>query len=385
MPGLGEEGIDLSFEDLEFIEEVNDETGEESNTETTEEGDQAATEDAATEGSEGTEQEAAQEAEDNDETIEGESPESVGGDSTEGDAEKQTSPQLYESLAAVLKEKGVLTSVDESSIKDIKDVDALVELVKSEIKAQELNDLTDTQKSILTGIRDGAAETTVTKFKDAMTKLDAIDEELIVADEKVQKDLIYQGHLSKGYSSEKAASLVDRSVKLGLTLEDAKEAHAELRTVVQSRYDSELAKEKATATTEAESVAKDKVALEKAILGNKEVIKGFDVPESTRKEVYQEMMENVSINPDTKEPENALMKFQRENPEEFTQKLYYLWKMSNGFDNLDYFKGKGTTSSVNALEKAIKNSTHIQGGGDPSYNDDINTGLLDIEDIIFPE
>lgn len=385
MPDLGEQGIDLSFEDLEFIEDVNDDTGEESSTENTEGEGSEATESDTTEGPEANEEEASKETKDNDETIEGEDPESVGGDSTEGDAEKQTSPQLYESLAAVLKEKGVLTSVDESSIKDIKDVDSLVELVKAEIKAQELNDLTDTQKSILTGLREGAEVTTVTKFKDAMTKLDAIDEKLIVADEKVQKDLIYQGHLSKGYSSEKAASLVDRSVKLGLTLEDAKEAHAELRTVVQSRYDSELAKEKATATSDAEDVAKDKVALEKAILANNEVIKGFDVPENTRKEVYQEMMENVSINPDTKEPENALMKYQRENPEEFTQKLYYLWKMSKGFDNLDYFKGKGTTSSVKALEKAIKSSTHIQGGGDPSYNDDINTGLLDIEDIIFPE
>ena len=79
------------------------------------------------------------------------------------------------------------------------------------------------------------------------------------------------------------------------------------------------------------------------------------------------------------------MKFQRENPAEFTQKLYYLWKMSNGFENLDYFKGKGRTSSVKALESAIKNSTHIQGGGNPSYNDDINASMLNLEDIVFPD
>jgi len=385
MPDLGEVGIDLSFEDLEFIDELNEAEGTNPNEESTEGESEASTESAATEGSEESEQEASQEVENNDDTTEGESSESVSGDSTEGDAEQQTSPQLYESLASVLAEKGVLTSVDESSLKGIKDVDALVELVKKEIKAQEYNDLTDTQKTILTGIREGAAETTVTKFKDAMSKLDAIDDNLINSDENVQKDLIYQSYLSKGYAKDKAASLVDRSIKLGLTLEDAKEAYTDLKGVVKTRYETELEKEKTLAKEDAKTEAKDKAALEKSMLESKEVIKGIEVPENTRKEVYAEMMNHVSINPVTKEPENSLMKFQRENPTEFTQKLYYLWKMSNGFENLDYFKGKSGTSSVKALENAIKNSTHIQGGGDPSYSDDVNASMLNIEDIVFPD
>jgi len=95
-------------------------------------------------------------------------------------------------------------------------------------------------------------------------------------------------------------------------------------------------------------------------------------------------MKHVSINPDTNKPENALMKYQRENPTEFSQKLYFLWKASKGFTNLDYFGNKKASSSVKNLERAIKQSTHVSGGGDPSYSDDINASLLDIGDIILP-
>jgi len=385
MQGLGEEGIDLSFEDLDFVEDATqteEESGENPNEQTE---DHTAAEENEAAGQEATSEETSEEAEDNsNETTEGATPETVGGESAEGEGE-QTSPQLYHSLATTLKEKGVLTSADDSLLKDVKSIDEFVDLMKKEIKAQEYNDLTDTQKEVLTGIREGATVTTVEKFKSAMTKLDKIDDDLIEANEKVRQDLIYQDFLSRGFTPEKAAEQVDRAVKLGVDLKDAKDAYSSLRTAVKERYETAKAADIAKSTEEAEKVERRKENLKELILKKEEVIEGFKVPETTRKEVYEEMMKQVSINPKTKTPENSLMKYQRENPEEFSHKLYYLWKLSNGFKDLKYFGGKTKTSSVKDLERAIKNSTHIQGGGDPSYSDDINTGLLDVEDIVLPD
>lgn len=388
MPELGELSIDLSFEDLEFINEgLEDENtpGEGEGKDTKGEG-EGAGEDTAAEGSEEEKQKAAKEAKDNDDAAEGDDPDKVSGEATEGKGDgEQTSPQLYHTLASVLKEKGVLTSVDESSLKDIKDVEGFVELMKGQIKAQEFNDLTDTQKNILKGIREGAKTTTVDRFESAMTKLNDIDDKQIEGSEDVQKDLIYQDYLSKGFSKENAIKQVNRSVQLKETLADAKESYQNLKTTVQSNYDKAKQADIDLADSDAKKVDKDKKSLEKAILGSNAVIKGYDVPENTRKEVYSEMMKHVSVNPDNKKPENSLMKFQRESPEEFTHKLYYLWTMSNGFKDLEYFSGKKTSSSVKDLESAIKNSTHVQGGGEATFSDDINAGLLNIEDIVVPD
>jgi len=386
MPGLGEDGLDLNFEDLEFIheEDVNDGTEEGTADEQEEQEGEGA---ESAEGSEGSGEGAAEQTEDNqqeDEGTEGVNPESVGTGATEDGEGEQTSPQLFNTLAATLKEQGVLTSVDESSLKNIKDVEDFIEVMKSQIKEQEFADLTDTQKEIVTGIREGATEDTVSQFKNAMTQLDAITPEMMEKDVNVQRDLIYQDYLSKGVSKEKAASLVERSEKGGFLASDSKEAHANLREVVTARFEASKQKDIAEKDAADRQAVKDAAALKESILESKKVM-NLEVPEATRKEVYEEMMRHVSINPVTKAPENALMKYQRENPTEFSQKLYFLWKASNGFENLDYFGQKKSSSNLKDLERAIKQSTHVAGGGDPSFNDDINTSLLDIDDIIIPD
>lgn len=380
MTGLGDNGLDLNFEDLEFTVDENLDEAEQEAAQNPEEEPEA----QAPEGLEGGGEEAAEQTENNDTTTEGETPEIVGGGSAEEEEEdEQTSPQLYTTLANTLVEQGVLSSVDESSLKDVKDVEGFVDLMKAQIKAQEYNDLTDTQKEILDGVREGASNDTVTQFKTAMTQLDAITPEQITADEQVAKDLVYQDFLSKGFSKENAIKQVDRAVKLGVIAEDAAEAHVNLKAVVQERYTASKTADIAKRDSDDEQATKDAEALKKSILEGEKVM-DLDIPEATRKEVYEDMMKHVSINPVTKAPENALMKYQRENPTEFSQKLYFLWKASKGFTNLDYFGNKKASSSVKDLERAIKQSTHISGGGDPSYSDDINASMLDIGDIVLP-
>ena len=109
------------------------------------------------------------------------------------------------------------------------------------------------------------------------------------------------------------------------------------------------------------------------------------VPEVVRKEVYEEMVKTVSTDPNTGIPENALMKFQRENPVEYSHKLYYLFKVTNGFTDGEYFKGKKTSKSVKELETALRQSTHVSGGGNPSFADDGESHSLDIGELVLPE
>ncbi len=406
---MGESGaLDFSFEELEFIDgdlkDLKDDKGDaiaDPNQMTAEEvkaaEDKAAAEAdvAAAAAAEGKTAEeikaekiaAAKAAADGD-AAEGTSPDAVSGSSTEdgnkGDGEA-TSPQLYQTLTDVLREKGVLSSVEESSLKDIKDVDGIVEAIKAQIKAEELSDLDTTQKTVLKDMREGVETETANQFKSAMDNLNKLDDAKISEDKQVRFDLIYQDFLAKGFGKDKAIKLSNRSFEMKEDEVDAKEAKQSLIKAVTDRYNTSAQKEKDSAKAKVDALKAEKDALKNKILEGKEVIKGFDVPEVLRKEVYEGMVKTVSTNPDTGAPENELMKFQRENPVEYSQKLYYLFKVTNGFNDMDYFKGKKTTSSVKALETALRQSTHVSGGGNPSFADDGNSQSLDIGELVLPE
>jgi len=376
MDGLGELNLDLKFEDLEFTEEENtpqpaanadgdeDKNPNEDNADNADGADNAKNTDNVGE------------------STDGESQERVG-ENTGGDGEEEhDSPQLYSTLANTLIEKGVLTAVDSSKLDDVKDADAFIELMKKEIAAQELKDLTPAQREVVTGIREGMDTDTASKFKDAMEKIDNISIDSLKDNVDVRRDLIFQDYMAKGFSKEAAIKQVNRSIKLNTDIEDAAEAHASLKTMIKAQFDKAKEDAKRQAEEEAQKAEKEKERLKEELFKKDQYIKGIDLPDNVKKEIYEEMMENVSINPITKEPENAMMKFQREHPEEYTKRLYTFWKLTNGFTDTKYFTRKTKTSTIKDLERAIKNSATVQGGGDTVYTDD-NSSLLDIQDIVI--
>jgi len=385
--------FDLNFEDIEFIhdegedttnDETTKETGEQAKGETGE-GKPAGT-DAS--GSEKTATEAKETTKNNEGATEeptNKVSERVGGDATGGKGDKETSPQLYHTLATVLKEQGVFSSVDESSLKDVNDVKTLVDVIKKQIEAEEFNDLSDTQKTVLADMRAGVEPTTASKYKNAMDKLEAISEDVLAENKQARFDLMYQDFLSKGFSEEKAGKYANRSFELKEDLQDAREAKDSLKRNVTAQYDrlkqSDLDKEE----SKRNALEKSKGDLKDRILKTPEVMDGVEVNDGLRHEIYDLMNNMVSTNPDTGIPENSLTKHQREDPVDYNHKLYYLYKVTNGFKDLGYFGRRTQTDSTKKLEQALRQSTHVSGGGSSTFSDDVNASMLDIGDLVLPE
>ncbi len=385
-------GIEFNFEELEFIEggieALNDDSNE--NKENTGAGNQNPAEDKGEAGEaskpETIKEKAAQAAKNNKEdTVEGETPERVDGSATgeKGDGE-ESSPQLYHTLANVLKEQGVFSSVDDSSLKDINDVETLIGAIKSQIQAEEFTDLTEQQKIVLNDMRAGVKPTTASKFKTAMDQLESITPDTIENNKQARFDLIYQDFIAKGFEVEKAQRYANRSFELNEDKQDALEAKDSLKRAVVTQYDAAKQVELDAETKVKGEIAKSKSDLKDRILKSPEVMEGVEISEGLRHEIFDEMNNMVSTNPKNGVPENALMKYQRENPLEFSHKLYYLYKVTNGFNDLGYFGRQKTTNSVKQLETALRQSTHVSGGGDPSYVDDGNSHTLDIGEIVSP-
>lgn len=389
----GENSIGINFEDLQFIDEGVEEQHNVKNPNEVDDEKKGDNDDAAAKAAaeqanklETDEEKAAKEAEDNkeDDAEAVKARESKRTTDDDGDGE-ESSPQLYHSLAGLLHEKGVLSSVDESSIKDINDPETLVNAIKDQIKAEEFRDLTDQQKIVLNDMRAGVEPDTASKFKEAMDKLDAITEDVMQNDKQARFDLIYQDFRSRGFDHEKAERYSNRSFETKEDKQDAQEARDNLKRTVKNNYDSIKQKEIDAKDTALKSIEEDREKLKERILKTPEVMEGVDVNEGLRHEVYDEMNKIVSTNPETGKPENALQKLQRESPVDYSHKLYYLWKVTNGFKDLGYFGRRKNTSATKNLESALRQSAHVRGGGDAGFNDDVDSRLLDIGDLILPE
>ncbi len=312
-----------------------------------------------------------------DEPIEDDSPEGVDGDDTEGndtneedDDDNISSPPLYKSLASVLHEQGVLTSVESSDLEKVESVQDLADLITKEVKSKELSDLTDLQKEAVEAFRNGVDLEFFQKQKSVESQLDSITEEILNEDQNLRQQIIYQDFINQGFSEEKAKRLTDRSIAADDDIEDAKEALESIKNNLKENYKQELENKKLEKEKFEREYKERQEKLKNKILKSEEIIPGYKVNDVIKKQVYKNMIEPVSKNPNTGADENSLMKEQRENPDEFSAKLYFVYTATKGFTDFSFFGKKEKNKAINDLERALKNNQHVITGGDPSFIDD---------------
>jgi galactitol-specific phosphotransferase system IIB component len=323
----------------------------------------------------------------NDELVEDNNPEGVDEDDTDDgndaheDTDVSSSPPLYKSLASVLHEQGVLTSVDSSKLEEVKTVQDLADLITAEVKAKELSDLTDLQRKAVEAYRSGIDVETFQQHAKATESLDAITAEELNSNQELRQQLIYQDLINQGFSEQKAERLTQRSIESDDDVEDAREALDNIRKGVKERFEQEVKYNNEVKAKAAEDQAKLQKQLEKRILETEEPFKGIKVNEITRKQILSTMMDPISKNPTTGVEENALMKDQRES-EDFTQRLYAAYTLTKGFKDFSYFGKTERSKATSELEKALKNNQHIIAGGSETHLDDTNASDYDIGDTL---
>lgn len=158
-------------------------------------------------------------------------PESVGSgdnkDTEDTDSDKGgTSPNFYSSIAKALTEEGIFPDLDDETIAEVKTPEDFRDLVEKQIQAG----LDERQKRIDDALNAGVEPTEVKRYEGAISYLDSLTEEDLTDEsekgETLRKNLIYQDFVNRGYSKERAAKEVQKSLKGGTDIDDAKEALA---------------------------------------------------------------------------------------------------------------------------------------------------------------
>jgi|GEM_PF-5841017 len=239
----------------------------------------------------------------------------AGDESTQDDVENSSSdPNLFNSITALLVEKGLLSA--DSDIK-VEDEDSFVELFKKEIVKTQEERFNDYQKEYINKLEKGIPQTMIEKHDTEMSQLESVTEDTLKEDSNLRQRVIYQDFINRGYSDEKARKLLSRSIELEEDVTDSIEAISSIKELAYKRHQEEQSqivaqKEEATKAEE-KRIAK----IKERIQNSTEVIKDFVITDNVKKKVENNMFEVVSNDPTTNTPENALMKYRRENQEEF--------------------------------------------------------------------
>lgn len=289
-------------------------------------------------------------------------------ETTQDDVENSSSdPNLFNSITALLVEKGLL-SVD-SDIK-VEDEDSFVELFRNQTEKIQNDRFNDHQKEYLAKLEKGIPQTVIEKHDTELSQYEKITEEALKEDSDLRQRIIYQDNINRGYSDEKARKLLQRSVELEEDIQDSIEAITSIKEAAKLRQQAEQAE----IIKQAEEVKKAEEAnltkIKNKIKNSTEVIKDFVITENVKNKVEKNMFDVVSKDPNTNIDENLLMKQRREDPIDFDFKLYYLFTITDGFKNFDALTKSTNSKVVKDLEKAFKSNTRIKDPGSPAYLQD---------------
>lgn len=261
-------------------------------------------------------------------------------------------------FASALAEEGVL-DLEEGA--EIKTFDDIANAVQATIRKNELAGLSDLQREYLKSLENGISTEEFNTSKQKITRLESITEDAVKENEDVQRQLITEGYIAKGYSEDKAKKFAQRSFDLGENEADALETLTEQK---QAAIDAEKAREDARKQQIEDSEKSRKESLEKIkeiVFDEKsEVIPGFTYNKKVAEEVHRSMTTPAGeING---RPVSRAALLRSKNPIDYEHKLNYLLTLTKDFTDFTAFETKQKSSKAKDFVDQLTSQSSSGGG-----------------------
>ena len=294
-----------------------------------------------------------------------------------------TSSNFYSSIANALVEDGILQNLDEDTLAKIQTPEDFAEAISNEIKSQ----LDEKQRRVTEALDLGVEPTEVQKYERFINILDGVTEERLTSEdeegENLRKNLIYQDCLNKGFSKDKALKMVERSIKAGTDIEDAREALQDNKDFYKSQYNSMLDEARKADEEEKKKLKKQADELKTSILEEEKAFGEITLDKATRQRVYDSICKPVFTDPDTGERLTAVQRYELEHRTDFLKNIGLLFVLTDGFKNINRLVNdkvkKETKKSLKSLEHTLSSRGNNFGGGNLSFAN--NSGDNDPESI----
>lgn len=272
----------------------------------------------------------------------------------------------YSSIAYAMYEEGVLSTLSEDDLKDVKDGQSLVAVMDKYVESR----FDEQQKRVLDALNVGIEKTTIQQYESTIQALDNVSSENLEAEtaegENLRKAVIYQYYIDKGESQERAQKMVDRAFSSGTDVEDAKDFIEELKTSTKEKYAALIEEGKRQAQ---EAKKQQEAALTKAkktILEDENILGGIAVDKVTRQKALDYWLKPVHKKEDGTY-QSELQKYATEHPDEFQMKIALLFAMSDKFKSPEKIAGetikKAKKKAMLELEDVVNSTRRTASGG----------------------
>lgn len=281
-------------------------------------------------------------------------------------SEKGASPKFYSSIAKAFADDGIFPDLNEEDISKIETPEDFRTLIESKISSE----LDDRYKRIDKALGIGVEPDIIKQYEGALNYLESIQQSSIEDEneqgEELRKKLIYQDFINRGYSQERAQKEVDKSIKGGTDIEDAKDALQGNKDFYKTAYDKVL-KDAEEAAEKSKKEQKEQIdTLKKSILEDKKFFGDLDIDRSTRQRVLDNIMKPVYKDKNTGELYTAIQQYEMENKVDFIKNLGLIFTLTNGFKDLSGFiKGKvrkEVKRGISELENVLNNTQRTSDG-----------------------
>ena len=275
--------------------------------------------------------------------------------------------EVYSTLAEALKEEGFFQG--DEDIADIKNIETLAQAFKKEMKNNEFSDLTDNQKRVLDGFRNGIPEADIIQHEKTVQQYNSITEELLGGNVELQKAVFITDLTAKGISESRAEKMYEISLDSGDLLDEAKQSLVSLKEVEARSYAQRMDAVKVEKDKQSKIAADNKKAIKDSIYQVDKFLGEISVTQNLKEKVHNTMTDVVAYTQDG-HPINALMKARQDDPLEFETNLYYLFALTDGFKNVKKFSRQADSKAAKKLESLINNNTFIKDSNVPAYKQD---------------
>lgn len=297
-------------------------------------------------------------------------PESVGGEEDDDinqhqedgenspSQEDNTSPKqnFYSSITNALVEDGVFSNLDDDSLANVETPEDFSALINEEISRR----LDERQRRIEEALNNNVPTSEIQAYEQTINGLSQITNDELDAEteqgETLRKNLIYQDFINKGFTPERAAKEVQKSLNAGTDIEDSKECLQSCIDFFNSQYQQVLNKANEEQQKQQQLVQQRAKVLTDSILQDKNLLGGLEIDTNTRKRVIDNISKAAYRDQQTGEYLTELQKYEREHGDDFIKNVGLIFTLTDGFKNFDKFVQSKVKKE---MKKGIRNLENV--------------------------
>ncbi len=288
---------------------------------------------------------------------------------------------IYKTLSELLKEEGIVDEVFDNK-------ESLFNYFKSaaenEIKEWK-NSLPQEITSIIENYEEGVPFDELLSITSNQIRLDSINDEVLSENLELQKNLVRNFYLNKGFNESKIEKMISKSLELDELEEEATEALSELKELEAQRL--EELRERTKQEQEEQRLAYEQTIndLNTTIKETKEIIPGIKLDDKAKKELFNMITKPASQKDGVNYSQVMLLR--EKDPIGFEVKLNYYAKLGLFDENpkFDLITKKSETKALNKLEKQLEEDlkSRINKSSANSRESDENSDVLDALKTVF--